>query len=315
MNWLQAPESVRRFTPHQIAQHGLSVAAWLTLTFTAILSATGVEWGRRAHLLAAMPAVGLLLYHILYLAGVGIRRDVPAEKIAFLPWGEEWGLLRGRKASIAGTGKYAPSEKADYLGILFWAALSALAGLALRWPSAFGVPSLAAFGWIKTVHAGAGAAMAVHILTAHARNRWVEAPPAFRKAILTGMVPLQEAEKRPGWIADLVAATVLVPAPVQEVPEDQKESRSVRELLERGNRLAKEEKYEKACEAFSEALRLLPEYSQARFNLAVALFRMGNAGAAREQLRTFIEMDPFNPMAEKAREMLGSDDGPAGSGR
>ena len=87
----------------------------------------------------------------------------------------------------------------------------------------------------------------------------------------------------------------------------------VRELLERGNRLAKEGKYENACAAFSEALRLLPGYSQARFNLAVALFRMGDSGAAREQLRIFIEMDPFNPMAEKAREMLGPDDGPAGA--
>jgi hypothetical protein len=293
------------------------VAAWLSLTVTALLSSVGVGWGRNAHVAAATPSAALLLYHLFYLAGVGIRRDVPAEKIAFLPWGDEWSLLRGRRlpGDGTGTGKYSPSEKADYLGILAWATVASVTGLALRWPSVFGIPSLAAFGWLKTVHAAAGAAIAVHILTAHARYRWLEAAPAFRKAILTGMVPLREAESRGGWVADLVADGVLVPTPEQAVPEDQKESRSVRELLERGNRFAKDGDYGAACEAFQEALRLLPEYSQARFNLAVALFRTGNAEEARKELRIFIETDPFNSMVEKAREMLGGDDGPAGGAR
>jgi len=312
MNWLQPPESVRRFTPHQIAQHAVSVTAWLILTVTALLSSLGVGWGRNGHLLAATPSAGLLLYHLLFLAGTGIRRDVPAEKVAFLPWGEEWAVLKGKRSPGTGTGKYAPAEKADYLGILVWASLAAATGLALRWPSVPGIPSLAAFGWLKTVHAGAGAALAVHVLTAHARYRWLEAAPGVRMAILTGMVPLPEAESRGGWIADLVAGGVLVPAPSLPVPEDQKESRSVRELLERGNRFAKDGEYEAACEAFSEALRLLPDYSQARFNLAVALFRMGNVAEGRKELRTFIESDPFNPMVEKAREMLGGGDDSAG---
>lgn len=312
MNWLQPPHSVRRFTPHQIAQHGVAVAAWLSLTITAILSSVGFGWGKNAHITAATPSVALLVYHMFFLAGVGIRRDVPAEKVAFLPWGNEWSVLRGRRLPGDVTGKYTPSEKADYLGILAWSILASVTGLALRWPSAFGIPSLAAFGWLKTVHAGAGAAIAVHILTAHARYRWLEASPGFRMAILTGMVPFGEAEGRGGWVADLVADGVLVPAPEQPLPEDQKESRSIRELLERGNRSAKDGDYGAACEAFQEALRLLPDYSQARYNLAVALFRKGDAGAAREQLRIFIETDPFNPMVEKAREMLGSGDGPGG---
>lgn len=312
MKWLQPPESVRRFTPHQIAQHAVSVAAWLILSLTAVLSSLGVGWGRKGHVLASTPSVGLLLYHLFFLAGTGIRRDVPAEKVAFLPWGDEWGALRGRRLSGDGTGKYSPSEKADYLGILAWAILASVTGLALRWPSVPGVPSLAAFGVLKTVHAGAGAALAVHVLTAHVRYRWLEAPPAFRKAILTGIVPLREAESRGGWIADLVADGVLVPAPSLPEPEDQKESRSIRELLERGNRFTKDGDYGPACEAFREALRLLPDYSQARFNLSVALFRMGNAAEARKELRIFIETDPFNPMVEKAREMLGDGDGTAG---
>jgi Arc/MetJ-type ribon-helix-helix transcriptional regulator len=308
MIWLHPPESVRRFTHHQIVQHAAALLSWLILTLTAFLSSLGVAWGGQAHVVAATPAIGLLLYHLLFLAGVGIRLDVPAEKVAFLPWGGEWDALRGRTIPGERTGKYAPWEKADYLGILFWSSLAAVTGLALRWPSVFRVPSFAAFGWLKTVHAGAGAALAVHVLTAHARYRWLEASPASRKAILTGMVPLREAERRGQWIADLVKQGVLVPAPEEMVPDELKESRAVRELLEQGNRFARNGEYESACEAFREALRLLPGYSQARFNLAVALFRTGNAGAARDHLRTFIETDPFNPMAEKAREMLAADD-------
>ncbi|HEX9190550.1 MAG TPA: tetratricopeptide repeat protein [Candidatus Deferrimicrobiaceae bacterium] len=315
MNWLQPPETVRRFTPHQIVQHVAAIIAWLALTLTALLSSAGIGWGRIGHLLAAAPAAGFLAYHVLFLAVVGIRWDVPAGKVAFLPWGDEWAVLRGRRSEGPGTGKFAPPEKADYLGILAWSALAALSGLLLRWPSVFRVPSLAAFGWIKTVHAGAGAALAVHVLTAHVRYRWFEAPPAFRMAILTGSVPLPEAEKRPGWIEDLVAGAVLVPEPVRPVAEDQEESMTVRELLERGNRHAREGDYGMACDAFAEALRLLPDYSQARFNLAVALFRRGDADGAREQLRIFIEMDPFNPMAEKAREMLRGEGGGAGGGQ
>jgi len=52
------------------------------------------------------------------------------------------------------------------------------------------------------------------------------------------------------------------------------------------------------------ALQLLPDYSQARFNLAVALLRDDRREEAKQQLTIFLEKDPFNPMVERAREML-----------
>jgi Flp pilus assembly protein TadD len=88
------------------------------------------------------------------------------------------------------------------------------------------------------------------------------------------------------------------------VPEDRKESRKVRDLLEEGNRLAREGDFGAACAVYEGALRLFPDYSQARFNLAVALTRDGKRKEAREQLLRFLEMDPFNPMTERARDML-----------
>jgi thioredoxin-like negative regulator of GroEL len=51
-------------------------------------------------------------------------------------------------------------------------------------------------------------------------------------------------------------------------------------------------------------LLLYPEYSQARFNLAVARLKQGRPAMAAEHFRTFLETDPFNPMAGKARELL-----------
>jgi len=311
MKWLQPPERVRRFTPHQILQHAIAVVVWAILALTALLGAVGAGWARNAHYLASPAAAVFLGYHLLCLVGIGIRRDVPAETIAFLPWGKEWRAFRGDRNAGTASGKYSPAEKADYLGILAWSTLAALTGVAVRWPSVLGVPSLESFRWIKAAHGGCGAALAVHVLAVHVRDRWFLASPAFRMSILTGDVPLEEASKRPGWIAELTAAGILVPAPVEAVPEEQEESRAVRELLDRGNRLAREREYEGSCDAFREALRLMPGYSQARFNLAVALFRKGDPEGARRQLAIFIETDPFNPMAEKAREMLNREPGPA----
>ena len=80
------------------------------------------------------------------------------------------------------------------------------------------------------------------------------------------------------------------PRPDPEATEsaEDRESVEVQELLEQGNRFAREGKYDDACVSYEEALRLLPDYSQARFNLAVALLRDGRREEAREQLTIFI---------------------------
>ena len=220
-------------------------------------------------------------YHAIVLAAIGIRFDLPAEKVAFLPWGREWSVLRRRKGSGADDGKYSPAEKGDYLAILSWSLLTAASGILLRWPSFFGVPGASAYDWIRTMHAGFGAALTVHLLAVHLPQRWWYAAVDFRRAILRGTVPLREAEKRSGWVRDLVARGILVPTPETEESAEDRESAEVRELLERGNRFAREGKYGEACDSYKEALRLLPDYSQARFNLAVALAAERSKGGSK----------------------------------
>ncbi|MFA6146619.1 MAG: tetratricopeptide repeat protein [bacterium] len=304
MNWIRPPETVRRFTPHQLLQHWIAGALWVVLAGSSLAGGAGVEGSRSLHATAGIAGLIFLGYHAIVLAAIGVRLDMPAENVAFLPWGPEWSALRRRKGSRAGDGKYSPAEKGDYLAILAWSLLAAASGILLRWPSFFGVPGASAYDWIRTVHAGFGAALTVHLLAVHLPQRWWYAAGDFRRAIFKGTVTLREAEKRGGWVRDLVARGILVPTPETAESAEDRESTEVRELLERGNRFAREGKYGEACNSYKEALLLLPDYSQARFNLAVALMRNGRSEEAREQLAIFIEKDPFNPMVEKAREML-----------
>lgn len=162
------------------------------------------------------------------------------------------------------------------------------------------------YAWLRVAHAGCGAALSVHILCIHVPARWLRARASLRRAILCGDVPLECAEERAGWIAELTVAGTLVPVPEEAPQESQRESLQVRNLLEEGNRLAQQGRYGEACAAFEEALRMFPEYSQARFNLAVARMREGRTDLAAEQFRLFIERDPFNPMAGKAKDLLES---------
>jgi hypothetical protein len=293
MTWINLPETVRRFNIHQMIQHWSATAAGTALVVTAAISPF-VSSGRpaRYHVVAGMAGTAIFFYHLLALGAIGIRDDVPAEKVAFLPHA-------GSKAS-----KYNAEERGDYLNVLLWSALLVVSGILLRWPGRFGIPGPRAYFWLRAFHAGCGAAWVIHLLSGHVTRRWFQAPEMFRRAIFTGTVPLSEASTRADWIAELVSAGLLVPAPAETVTEDHRESGQVRDLLEKGNRLTREGRYEEALAAFEEALTLYPQYSQARYNLGIVRMKMGDMERAGEQFRMFIEADPFNPVAGKAREML-----------
>jgi len=302
--WINPPVTIRRFTWHQVIQHGFATALWIVLAVTAALSGVlGPGW-RALHVMCGLIGAIFLVYHLLSLVAIGVRRDVPPEKVAFFPVGWEWKRLLKESDPSDPTGKFAPEEKGDYLGILAWSLLLVVSGISLHWPGRLGVPGPAVLAWLRVVHAGFGAALSVHILLVHVPGRWVRSPDALRRAVFSGTVPLAVAEGRSGWIADLVASGTLVPVPEQAPAEGHRESVEVRRLLEEGNRLVQAGRTAEACAAFEEALRLFPDYSQARFNLAVARLKEGRADLAAEQFRLFIQTDPFNPMADKAKELL-----------
>lgn len=293
MTWITPPDSIRRFTVHQRIQHWVATALGALLLLTAALSPFARSgWPSRWHVIAGWAGIAMFLYHALALVMIGIRDDVPSDKVAFLP------------STASKTEKYDTAERRDYLYILLWTSLLVVSGIFLRWPGRIGVPNPDAYFWLRAFHAGCGAAWGLQLLSVHVPDRWFRAPGVFRLSIFTGTVPLREAEKRNGWIEDLVRGGVLVPAPTETSTEAQRESGQVRELLENGNRLTREGKFEEAVKHFEEALELFPDYSQARFNLGIACMKMGDPDRAKEQFRKFIEADPFNPIAGKAREMI-----------
>lgn len=304
MNWINPPGTIRRFTWHQVAQHWAASALLGVLAVSAVMSGTvGAPWGA-VHVTVGMIGAALIVYHLFALVAIGARYDLSPERIAFLPLGWEWTRLGRGPGPTDPVGKFAPEEKGDYLAILAWSLLLAGSGLMLRWPGRLGIPGPVSYAWLRAAHAGFAAALSVHILCVHVAGRWLCAPAPFRRGIFSGRVPLEFAEKRAGWISELVAAGTLVPVPAEAPEETERESLQVRNLLEAGNRLAQKEQYGEACAAFEEALRLFPEYAQARFNLAVARMKEGRAELAADQFRLFIEMDPFNPMAGKAKDLL-----------
>jgi hypothetical protein len=293
MTWINPPEFVRRFTVHQIVQHWISIVLGGVLIVTAAASpfvTSGIPG--EIHVVAGLAAAGFLVYHFFVLVGIEIREDVPVEKVAFIPY------------SRPVDGKYAPWEKGDYFLILLWSVLLAATGVVLRWPGRLGVPGPHAYFWLKILHAGCGAAWVVHLFSVHVPARWLRSERTFRKAVFVGVVPLEDVLSRPGWISDLVAAGVLVPVPTETVSEERLESQKVRDRLEEGNMHAREGRFEEAAACFEEAIRLYPEYSQARYNLGIVRMRQGKTDLAASQFRRFLEMDPFNPMAERAKEML-----------
>lgn len=302
MNWINPPAFVRRFSLQQILQHTAAVILGLVLVVSALLPGSA----GKVHPVAGLAAGILLVLHFFSLLVIGVRHDVASEHIAFLPFG-------GSESEAGGnSGKYSAAERWDYFLILGWSILVAASGIALEWPGKVGVPGPYAFSWLRILHAALGASWLLHLLGCHVSFRFLDALPGSRWAIFTGKVPLEAAERRAGWVETLVSSGVLVPVPVESVRETEKETVQVRELLEEGNRLTREARYEDAAAVFEKALALYPEYSQARFNLAVARTRQGRTDLAAEHFRLFLETDPFNPMAGKARELL---DGLAANGK
>ena len=57
-------------------------------------------------------------------------------------------------------------------------------------------------------------------------------------------------------------------------------------------------------EHYRKALERYPGYSQARYNMAVVLRKMGERAMAVENFRQFLQDDPFHPLARRAQEYI-----------
>ena len=174
--WIRPPETVRRFTLHQLLQHWIAGALWIVLAGSTLAAGAGVGGSRPFHAAAGIAGLFLLGYHAIVLAAIGIGSTCPPKT---------WRSSRG-----GGSGPYSAGgmEAARTTGniLLRKRGLSGDPRLVVprrrvRDPPAVAVllrrSGASAYGWIRTVHAGFGAALTVHLLAVHLPQRWWNAPP------------------------------------------------------------------------------------------------------------------------------------------
>jgi len=310
-----------RMNLNQRAQHGL-----LILTVGVAL-ATGLVLGRpigvgatalRAwHLLGGFGAVGLLGYHLLYLA---VRGYVESRGLAGFPLRWSGGdfeaalagvrALLGDKVTPPEADEYRPSQKALYWWTLAALALLGVSGGGIGFWSRFG--SLSLLPHLAALHRGCALLLLVSILwhlygVLTWEGRWW---PEW--SWITGSLAAEKASvKVPGaWRRHLGEESARADAGAETTPEEKARERQsqekalVQEELEKGNRLALEERYVEALYHYRRALELYPDYSQARYNMARVLARMGEREMAREAYQQFLAADPFHTLARKAQEAI-----------
>ena len=279
--------------------------------------AAGASSARLWHVVAGFGAIGLLAYHLLYLA---VRGYVESIGWAGFPlrWsrGDFEDVLAGVRHLFGGApapraaGEYRPSQK-----VLYWWTLVALAMLGA---TGSGVGFWARFGSLPLlpqlagVHRGCALVLLATVLwhlygVLTWEGRWW---PEW--SWVTGELAAGKAGvKRPGaWQRHLGEESARADSGASPAPEDKarerqaQEKAQVQEELEKGNRFALEERYVEALYHYRLALELYPDYSQARYNMARVLARMGEREMAREAYRQFLAADPFHPLARKAQEAI-----------
>ena len=309
-----------RMTLQQRLQHGLfalAVTGALASGWLAGRPSGGGEGLRSWHALSGLAAAALLCYHLLYLA---VRGYVESSGWSALPlrWARgDWAAAAAELAFLAGraptrpeAGEYRVSQKAFYWWCLAGTAAIAGTGSAtLFWERLGTLPALAT---LADAHSG----LALLLLSTclwHLYGvlvwdgRWW---PEW--SWLDGMLDAEKARlKVPGaWRRHLAEQAELAAASRVSAPDERARARQLQEKeevqaeLERGNRLALEERYVEALHHYRRALELYPGYSQALYNMARVLARMGEREMARATYRQFLDTDPFHPLARKAQLAL-----------
>jgi len=318
-----------RMNMNQRVQHGLLVLAIGGGLASGLVLArpfgAGASTIHAWHLLAGFGALGLLVYHLLYLA---VRSYVESRGWVGFPlrWsgGDLEAALAGMRfvlggaAEPPGADEYRPSQKAFYWWTLAALVLLGATGLGVGFWGRFGALSL--LPQLATLHRGCAILLLVSTLwhlygVLTWEGRWW---PEW--SWITGSLDAGKARvKVPGaWRRHLGEESARAEAEAGAAPEEKarerqsQEKAQVEEELEKGNRFALEERYVEALFHYRRALELYPDYSQARYNMARVLARMGEREMAREAYQQFLAGDPFHTLARKAQDAIRELDSPDG---
>jgi cytochrome b subunit of formate dehydrogenase len=281
----------------------------------------GIEAMATIHLITGLALAALIVYHIVSLLYLSIKRDWAIDELILLPDVNDLkNIIQNAKfffflsADFPRFRKYSFVQKFDYF--------TGLAGLTLMFATgiAVGLPERAALLFspayiedVRTFHITLGYVLIFVFLVWHVYNNLLSPGKFFANwSWISGSTP-------EGLIATYHAAyheEVLQRDREQRlererIAEEQsmqrtikKQSQRLEEYLNTGNEFAKQERFDEAVEQYRRALELLPKFPKAQYNLATVYQKAGNLAQAAVEYRKFIEMDPFNVMVEKVRSVL-----------
>jgi cytochrome b subunit of formate dehydrogenase len=318
--------NIPRMNLHLRTQHGVLLLAVVTAMVTghgmdSALLPAGVRFDLwyRAHIWSGLGAGAVIVYHIFYLLVRGYVEGIQWPSFALAWRGEDWKKATGQMGYLWGGGEppeaavFRVSQKALYWGTAVLVCGLALTGLFVTfWEHLGGHSPLSSFDLIAHLHRGIGLLLlAVLLWHLYGALTWKGSwRPQW--TWLTGYLPEDLArEKVPGFYRKYLESEEKQrgkgghgEGAEQAEREVGHEREAVEEDLQEGNRLAREEKFVDALYYFKRALERYPGYSQARYNQAVVLRKMGERAMAVEDFRRFLRDDPFHPLARQAQEFI-----------
>jgi cytochrome b subunit of formate dehydrogenase len=313
-----------RFPLHLRVQHGLLALFSLAALGSGFARATGRQVAGmppellfQVHLLVGFGALGVIVYHAVSLAVAGYVEGRDWSTFPFRVGGEdvrsagaELGYLFRLRAERPAADTFRVTQKA-----LYWATFLALPAIALTgigiafWEHLGTLALLPALGGL---HRGGGLLLA-GVLLWHLYGAFVwEGSWEPEWSWITGRIGADKARRklegfyRRNLQEEDARAAALQGKSAEAVEEERRvlEKEEVQRALALGNQAALEEKFVEALYHYRRALEMYPGYSQARYNMARVLARMGEAAMAREAYQQFLDAEPFHPLAGKAREAL-----------
>lgn len=325
-----------RMTVHQRALHMLlivffafSAAGGLSLWLCDRKPAAGLisfvggfKQMSNLHLGGAGALAALIVYHVASLVFLAVKRDWVISDLTLLPRRKDvtdllqnaWFLL-GRSPERPRYGKFSFVQKFDYLAALLGLSFMIVTGLAIGFPERSICAVLPArwLGDLRIVHVALGYGLIFIFLVWHVGNN-LFSPATFLRnwSWVNGKISEDMMrQEHTQYYEDMLLAEQEEKLRRERAVEERsmeevikKQARELEEYLEAGNQYAKQADYAKAVEQYEKALGLLPNFPQAQYNLATVCHKSGNIKRAIVEYRKFIEIDPFNTVADKVRALL-----------
>jgi cytochrome b subunit of formate dehydrogenase len=324
-----------RMTLHQRVLHAMlallfiaasvgGLAMWrsdLPICAKLIGMAGGFEAMASIHLVTALALGALIVYHFVLLMFVAVKEDWIMDDLTLMPGRRDFRDLADNAKFMLFFSKAAPrfdrfafTQKLDYFTALAGLCLMLAMGLAVGFPerSTALIPP-AYLGELRAIHVVIGFLLIFFFGAWHVFNNFLAPGKLFSNwSWITGTISASQARRDYPELYDremrqereerLKKEKAVEERSMEKIIS--KQSKELKQYLDAGNEHARQENYDLAVEQYRKALDLLPNFPQARYNLAGVYQKSGDIVRAAAEYKRFIDMDPFNAMAEKVRSIL-----------